>query len=134
MAGGAAVSEIGGTVDLFRSSFESNSAADSQDGYGVATSGGHVQCDVLGCLSVCTICRDADDDHVDFDRDDDGTSNDDHVDLDHDDDDGATPITANHSHNPLSNHTHHVDKKARFRTLSSVNVVILTCSLATTGN
>ena len=59
--GASALSVLkGGFVDLLGSVFQSNVGNDHvDDGVGIVNSNGQVQCDVsIGCLPVCTVCRD----------------------------------------------------------------------------
>ena len=55
--GGAVLLRKGSLLDLSQSSFASNFANYSHDdGFGIVSLGGKVQCDAFGCLPVCTSC------------------------------------------------------------------------------
>ena len=58
--GGAALLVLkDGIADLINSVFQSNVGNDGDDGVGVVNLNGQLQCDVaIGCLPVCTVCRD----------------------------------------------------------------------------
>ena len=57
-SGAALFVDKGGNVDLVNSVFQSN-GNDTDDGVGVVSFNGRVQCDAtFGCLPVCTVCQD----------------------------------------------------------------------------
>ena len=51
-----------GIADLVNSVFRSNNVGDgADDGVGIVNLNGQVRCSMIGCLSICTVCRDEDD-------------------------------------------------------------------------